>query len=225
VTVIHKQNIMLITIIGAGAGVSQSVAELFGHKGFKVALISRNEEKLKTQIEKLNTAGIDTVYAVGDAGDERSLINAIEKIHSEYGLSDVVLYNAYTPNMKGLAAETWESIKIQMDTNVGGAFQILKHLLPKFKERNSGKLFFTGGGLSMQPMPRILALGMGKAALRNMIQAVSAETRNTHVHIATVTICGYVKQEDPKNSPALIAEQFGKLYDQAPGSYETEVIY
>ena len=33
-----KTVVMLVTIIGAGAGISHAVAELFGQKGFKIAL-------------------------------------------------------------------------------------------------------------------------------------------------------------------------------------------
>ena len=216
---------MLITIIGAGAGISRAVAELFGQKGFKIALISRQEEKLKALVSELSALGIEATYAIADAGDEKSLTQALDNIYQAQGLSDIILYNAFAYNMKPLATETWDSIKQQLDVNAGGAFHLLKSMLPKFKERNSGKFFFTGGGLGIQPMPRTLALGIGKAALRNMIQAVTSETRGTNVQIATVTVCGFVKPEDPKYNPRSIAEQYWKLYEQKPGSYETEVMY
>ena len=216
---------MLVIIIGAGAGISQSVAELFGQKGFKIALISRSEEKLNTQVATLTAAGVDAVYALGDAGDEASLTHAIEGIILHYGEPDLILYNAFTFNMKPIASETWETVKAQLDVNVGGAFHVLKMFVPKFKARNSGKIFITGGGLALQPMMRILALGIGKAAMRNMVLAVAQEARNTTVHIATLTVSGFVKPEDPKNSPKLIAEQYWRLYEQQPGQYETEVVY
>jgi NADP-dependent 3-hydroxy acid dehydrogenase YdfG len=216
---------MLITIIGAGAGISRAVAEIFGQKGFKIAVISRSEEKLKKMVHELNGMGIKSTYAIADAGDEVSLTEALDSIHEAQGLSDIILYNAFAYNMKPLATETWESVKHQLDVNAGGAFHVLKSMLPKFKERNSGKLFFTGGGLGIQPMPRTLALGIGKAALRNMIQAVVPETRGTNVHIAMVTVCGFVKPDDPKYNPRSIAEQYWKLHEQQSGSYETEVMY
>ena len=216
---------MLVTIIGAGAGISYAVAELFGQKGFKIALISRSEEKLKAQVENLKSSGINAFYAIGDAGNESSLIAAIEQIKLAHGDADLVLYNPYTFNLKPLGRETWESVKEQLDVNAGGAFHVLKHLLPRYKEKNSGKIFFTGGGLGVQPMPRALALGIGKAALRNMIQAVAQETKGSNVHLATITICGFVKPDDPKHNPKAIAEQYWRLYEQQPDSYETEVVY
>ena len=216
---------MLATIIGAGAGISHAVAELFGQKGFKIALISRTEEKLKAQVEILRSSGIDAFYVVGDARNESSLIAAIEQITLEHGDADLVVYNPYTYNIKPLSRETWESVKEQLDVNAGGAFLVLKHLLPRYKEKNTGKIFFTGGGLGVQPMPRALALGIGKAALRNMILAVAQETRGSNVHLATITISGFVKPDDPKHNPKAIAEQYWRLYEQQPDAYETEVVY
>ncbi len=37
----------LVIIIGAGPGISYGVAEKFGKAGYRIALIARNEEKLK----------------------------------------------------------------------------------------------------------------------------------------------------------------------------------
>ena len=222
---LSKQETMLVTIIGAGAGISHAVAELFGQKGFKIALISRSEDKLKTQVEQLTASGIDASYVIGDAGSEASLISALDQIAEAHGPSDLVLYNAYYYNLKPLATETWEGVKEQLDVNAGGVFHLLKHLLPQYKERNSGKIFVTGGGLALQPMPRGLALGIGKAALRNMVQSVALDLKRTNIHLATLTIAGFVKPEDPKHNPKSIAEQYWRLYEQQPGEYETEVIY
>ena len=203
---------MLVTIIGAGSGISHAVAELFGQKGYKIALISRSEDKLKTQVEQLTASGIDASYTIGDAGNEASLTSALDQIAEAHGPSDLVLYNAYYYNLK-------------LDVNAGGVFHLLKHLLPQYKERNSGKIFITGGGLALQPMPRGLALGIGKAALRNMVQSVALDLKRTNIHLATLTIAGFVKPEDPKHNPKSIAEQYWRLYEQQPGEYETEVIY
>jgi NADP-dependent 3-hydroxy acid dehydrogenase YdfG len=216
---------MLVTIIGAGAGISHAVAELFGQKGFKIVLVARSEDKLKAQVEQLTTLGIDASCVIGDAGSESSLIKALDQIAEAHGPSDLVLYNAYYDNLKPLAAETWEGVKEQLDVNAGGVFHLLKHLLPQYKERNSGKIFITGGGLALQPMPRGLALGIGKAALRNMVQSVALDLRRTNIHLATLTVAGFVKPEDPKHNPKAIAEQYWRLYEQQPGEYETEVIY
>lgn len=52
----------VIVIIGAGAGIAQSVAEKFGSNGFSVALIARKKTKLRAITQQLIDAGIDAHY-------------------------------------------------------------------------------------------------------------------------------------------------------------------
>lgn len=216
---------MQVTIIGAGAGISKSVAKLFGSKGYAIALISRSEDKLKTEVAELKNMGIDAIYEVADAGVEGSLNSALDNIRDRIGHADMILYNAYSPVFKSIENETWESIRKQLDVNVGGAFFLLKKTIPYFKKENKGKLFFTGGGLAIYPQPSLTGLSMGKAALRNLILGTAEDFKGTNVHIATVTITGFVKDEDPKYNPQAIAEQYWGLFNQTVGEFETEVIY
>jgi NADP-dependent 3-hydroxy acid dehydrogenase YdfG len=216
---------MQITIIGAGPGISHAVARLFGAKGFQIALVARDEEKLKTEKAKLEAMGIQCMYAVGDAGDEASLNHAIDQIHADYGHAEMILYNAYARVMKPIGGETWESILQQLNVNAGGAFHVLKRELPYCKKINQGRLFFTGGGLSLYPQPNLTGLGIGKAALRNLVLGTAASVQGTNIHIATVTIYGFVNDTDPKYNPQSIAEIYWDLFMQKEKDFKTEVIY
>lgn len=109
--------------------------------------------------------------------------------------------------------------------NAGGAFHLLKTVVPFGLKQDKGKLFFTGGGFALGGDPQWTSLSVGKAALRNLIQAFVKRTEGTGVHIAQLTVCGYVNPEDEKYSPAKIAEQYMKLFEQKPGEFEHEIIY
>ncbi|WP_210522162.1 SDR family NAD(P)-dependent oxidoreductase [Hymenobacter terricola] len=217
---------MQITIVGAGPGISHSVAMLFGSKGYAVGLIARNEEKLQGEVAALAKAGITAAYAVGDAANEASLVAALAKLTRELGDADAVLYTALARAApKPLEAESWESIQQQLAVNVGGAFTVLKTYLPAYKQQNKGRLFFTGGGLSMAPSPVLVGLSMGKAALRNLVIGAALSVQGTNVQVTTLTVNGVVKDDDPKYSAPAIAEQFWHLFNQTPGHFEAEVIY
>lgn len=216
---------MQITIIGAGPGISRAVAEKFGSEGFSVGLIARNEAKLQAEAAALQQKGIRATYASADAGNESSLTAALDTIGNTLGPADVVLYNAYASAFKPLEGETWESLQQQFAVNVGGAFFVLKKYLPLYKQAGKGKLFFTGGGVSLHPQPNLTGLSMGKAALRNLVLGTAGRFRNSAVHLATVTINGFVKEADPRYNPTAIAGEFWRLYEQQQGEFETEVVY
>lgn len=215
----------LITIIGAGPGISQGVAEKFGSEGFKIALIARTEEKLQQQVMDLAKKGIDATYAIANVGNEESLKNALLQIKEKEGHAEVILYNAAAVSVLDILDQSWETIKNEMDINVGGYFNLMKMVVPYCLKENKGKLFVTNGGFALGGDDQWTSLSVGKAALRNLVQAFQKKTTETNVHIAQLTVCGFVNPEDEKYSPKAIAEQYWKLYNQTEGNFENEIIY
>lgn len=215
----------LITIIGAGPGISQGVAEKFGKENFKIALIARTESKLQKQVKELEQLGIEAIYAVADVGNEDSLKNALLQIKEKEGHAEVILYNAAAVSVMDILEQNWETIKSEMDVNVGGYFNLMKMVLPFCLKENKGKLFVTNGGFALGGDSQWTSLSVGKAALRNLVQAFQKKAVETNVHIAQLTVCGFVNSEDEKYSPKAIAEQYWKLYQQIEGNFEGEIIY
>jgi NADP-dependent 3-hydroxy acid dehydrogenase YdfG len=215
----------LVIIIGAGPGISNGVAQKFGKEGYKVALIARNAEKLKVLTDDLKAQGIDAIYTVGDVSAEDSLKYALDEITEQEGQAEMILYNPSGASNKDILELDWDTVKATLDISVGGYFNMMKMVLPYYLEQNKGKLFVTGGGLSLSGDPRMTALSVGKAAQRNMVQAFQKKVAGTNVHIAQVIVRGYVQQSDEKYNPAAIAEIFWKLFLQQPGEFEYEIIY
>ena len=215
----------LIVIIGAGPGISQGVARKFGTEGFRIALLARSESNLKGLVNDLKLEGIEAIYAVCDVADEVSLKNALSEIRQSAGHAEMILYNAAAVSVKDILDQDWESIKSNLDISVGGYFNLMKAVLPYCMANNTGKLFVTGGGFALQGDPQWTSLSVGKAALRNLVQAFQKRVEGTNVHIAQLTVCGYVNPQDEKYNPDAIAEQYWKLFNQKPGESDHEIIY
>lgn len=214
-----------ITIIGAGPGISNAVARKFGNEGYAVGLIARNESKLNEQVKALDAEGIKAVYATADVADEMSLLAALSVIREKLGHADMILYNAAAVSVKDVLEQDWETMQQNLDVSVGGFFHLMKLVLPYCISKNTGKLFVTGGGFALQGDPQWTTLSVGKAALRNLVQAYQKKVEGSNIHIAQLTVCGFVNPSDKKYSPEKIAEQYWKLFIQEPGSFEPEVIY
>ena len=161
----------LVIIIGAGTGISYGVAQKFGKEGYRIALIARNEPRLEELATALQQEGIDVLYAAGDVAQEDSLRHALNQISQVAGVADMILYNPSGASNKDILDLDWETIKDMLDISVGGYFNLMKMVLPSYLQQNHGKLFVTGGGLSLSGDPRMTALSMGKAAQRNLVQA------------------------------------------------------
>jgi NADP-dependent 3-hydroxy acid dehydrogenase YdfG len=216
---------MNILIIGAGPGISYSVAKRFGREGFRVALVSRNSEKLAELVNRLAGEGIDALAATADVSNEQSLLEAVASLESQIGHPDVVVFNPSGFSMKELLEQDWDTIKWATDVSAGGLFHLMKIILPHCLSVGTGKILVTGGGTALKGVANMVALSVGKAAMRNLVQAFQERVEGTDIHIAQVTVCGHVRPDSEKYNPDLIAEIFWRLYLQQPGEYEMEVIY
>lgn len=214
----------LIAIVGAGPGIAQAVARLFGQEGYAIALISRSTDKLKVLQSELFDAGYRAHIFAADAADKKSLKAAFKKIEDQIGEVSVLLYNAARLKKLNIMEESPENIADDLKVNLGGALTSVEAVFTPMKVKDKGTLLFTGGGLALQPYPDYGSLSIGKAAIRSYVQQLSHELRFTDIKVGTVTIRGFVSPEDKKYNPELIAQEFWKLHTQK-GKDQVEIIY
>jgi len=213
----------VLTIVGMGPGISYSVAKRFAKDGFKIAMIARNEQRLddyKTEFEKIN---YEVQGFPSDASDNISLISTFEKIHNTFGSTDVLHYNAFSMRQAKPIELSYEDFIKDFKINVAGALVSSQQVIPSMIEKKEGTILFTGGGTALEPMPAYSSLGVGKAGIRNLCFSMYKELKSKCVHVATVTITGFVKPST-KWDPDLIAGEFWKLYQQKPGEFEKEIV-
>ena len=60
--------------------------------------------------------------------------------------------------------------------------------------------------------------------MRSLAFSLHKELSPFHIHVATVTICGYVK-DGTRFSPRQIAEVFLQLHRQPEGKWDQEFVY
>lgn len=213
----------LFTVVGMGPGVSYSTAKLFAKKGFRIAMIARNEQKLFDYKKEFESDGVEAFGYSADSGDESSLRNVFDVISKNAGDTDVLHYNSFAMRQSKPIELKYEDCINDFKVNVAGALLSSQLVLPSMLERKSGCLLFTGGAFALEPMPAFTSLSIGKAGIRNLAFSLYAELKSKNIHAATVTINGFVKP-GTKWDPEFIAEAFYKLYEQKQGEFEREMI-
>jgi short-subunit dehydrogenase len=211
-------------IVGAGPGVSLAVARRFGREGFSLALLARGAEKLQAHAAALREMGFEARAFPADAADSASVQQAFTEINAQMGEPDVLIYNAAAMH-EGLPSEL--PVSTLMDDfriNVAGALLCAQQVIPAMRARQRGTILLTGGGLALHPMARLASLALGKAALRNLGYSLSEELEPHGIHVASVTITGFVRP-GTHFDPDRIAETYWALYKQPPGQQEREIIY
>ena len=135
-------NNQLITIVGMGKGISLGIAKRFAKEGFSVAMISRNEERLQVFQSNLNAEGFDTHYFVADVSNEESLKNAFQKIKSELGDCQVLVYNAAALKSGNILKENFSSLVDDFKVNTAAALAATQEVLPAMEAKQEGSILF-----------------------------------------------------------------------------------
>jgi len=87
-----KGKVVLIT--GGATGLGKAMAKVFITLGADIALMSRNEQNLKTASEELSTAERQVFYTVCDVRDSTAVAAAIDSVIQHFGRIDVLINNA-----------------------------------------------------------------------------------------------------------------------------------
>ena len=183
-------------IVGAGEGLSASLARLFAREKIAVALAARKIEKLGALCRETGARAFACNGA--DANEVERLFGMIER---EIGAPDVVVYNA-SARARGAFVELAPADVAQaiMISAFGGflvAQQALKRMLPN----KHGAILFTGASASVKGYPQSAPFAMGKFALRGLAQSLAREMSPHGIHIGHFVIDGGIRSATRQNPP------------------------
>ena len=186
-------------IVGAGSGLSASLARLFAGRGIKVALAARSIEKLGALCTETGARAF-ACNATDPSGVER-LFGLVER---EIGTPDVVVYNASArargPFLDLVPAEVEHAIAVSAFGGFLVAQQAAKRMLP----HKHGAILFTGASASVKGYPQSAPFAMGKFALRGLAQSLSRELSPQGIHVAHFVIDGGIRSAargEPQDRP------------------------
>jgi NAD(P)-dependent dehydrogenase (short-subunit alcohol dehydrogenase family) len=214
----------VLILVGFGSGNGMGIARAFGSEGFSVGLISRNPELQADSLVDLAALGIKAIAFPADAADPESLAGAISAATMRLGEPDVLIYNVVAPHFGRASTLTATGLAADLAVNVVGGLVAAQAVLPAFKARGSGTIFFTGGGWSLHPYVEAASASLGKAALRNLSLNLAEELRGTGVRVGTLTIMGSVKAGTAFDSEK-IGLAFLDYHSRKVGSFPPELMF
>jgi NAD(P)-dependent dehydrogenase (short-subunit alcohol dehydrogenase family) len=186
-------------IVGAGEGLSASLARLFTREGIRVALAARQTDKLATLCKETGA----TAYAC-DATSLDDVTRLFAAVERDCGTPDVVVYNAGV-RLPGafvdlIPVDVEKAIAVSAFGGFLVAQQASRHMLPSRR----GAILFTGASASVKGYPQSAAFAMGKFALRGLAQSMARELSPQGIHVAHFVIDGRIrsaKRAEPVDKP------------------------
>ena len=168
-------------ITGGSEGIGRGIAETLIRKGARVAIMSRNKEKVERVAKDIGALAVS-----GDVGVETDAVRAVETVVREFGGIDILVNNAGFGHFFPLVEIDTDRFEEVFRTNVTGAMLMAREAAKHFIEQGSGHLVSISSTSGLRGGAGSSAYSGSKFALRGMTECWRAELRPHNVRVMLV---------------------------------------
>ena len=213
-------------IVGAGSGLSASLARTLTREGLAVSLAARSTEDLAALVRETGARAFPC---------DASKHSDVERLFNELdasGTPDVVIYNASFRTRGPLAELDPDDVERALAVTAFGAFLVAQQAVRRMLPRGTGAILFTGASAGVKGYPQSAPFAMGKFALRGLAQSMARELHPQGIHVAHVVVDGGIRsgrRAEPSDQPEslldpdAIAETYLHLIRQPRSVWSWEV--
>ncbi|MGI9366473.1 MAG: SDR family NAD(P)-dependent oxidoreductase [Rhizobiaceae bacterium] len=219
-------------IVGAGEGLSASLARKLAIRGHKLVLAARNTEKLG-QLAK-ETGAVLVQCDASDPQDMADLFDQADELSGDDPL-DIAIYNPSARVRGSIADLDADAVKNAILITAYGAFLMAQQASRRMLANQSGAILFTGASAGVKGYANSSTFAMGKFALRGLAQSLARELHPKGIHIGHFVIDGGIRNPnrpermdgdgnpDSMLDPEAIADSYLHFIDQPRSSWSWEI--
>ena len=216
-----------VLIVGAGSGLSASLARRCKADGMTVVLAARDGAKAADVV-----AETDALFLTCEASNIDAVAALFAELDNSIGTPDLVVYNPSARLRGPITDLDPAATRDAIEVTCFGAFLVAQQAARRMLERGSGSIFFTGASAGVKGFANSSVFAMGKFGLRGLAQALARELHPQNIHIGHFVIDGGIKSDrvdrqddgtDRMLDPDAIAEAYLQFHKQHRSAWGWEV--
>lgn len=170
-----------VLITGSSTGIGRAAALLFSKNGWNVVATMRTPETEKdlNQLENVLVTRLDLE-------DVPSIENSIKEAIERFGKIDLLVNNAAFGQYGIFEALQPEQIEKQFSVNVFGTMNVIRAVLPHFREQKQGSIINVSSAGGRIGIPLISMYVSSKFALEGFSEALSYELASQNISLKLV---------------------------------------
>src|SRR5256714_6419616 len=166
---------MNVVITGGTAGIGRATAQYFAAKGADIAVLARDEDRVRSTEEELRNAGRRAVGIACDVADSHAVESAADQIERDLGPIDVWINNAMVSVFAPVQEISPEEYKRVTEVTYLGQVYGTLAALRRMRERNRGVIVLVGSALAYRGIPLQSAYCAAKHAVQGFADSLRAE--------------------------------------------------
>jgi NAD(P)-dependent dehydrogenase (short-subunit alcohol dehydrogenase family) len=191
-------------IVGAGAGLSASLARALARDGIRVALAARTTDDLDALARETGARAFAC-----DATKPAEVEKLFADMEVAGGAPEIVIYNASFRARGPFIALDPAEVERSIAVSAFGGFLVAQQAARRMLPNKHGAILFTGASASVKGYAQSAPFAMGKFALRGLAQSLARELAPQGIHVAHIVIDGGIKSArrgEPADAPASLLD-------------------
>jgi NAD(P)-dependent dehydrogenase (short-subunit alcohol dehydrogenase family) len=212
----------VIVVVGAGPGVSGSLARRFADEGYDVALLGQDEQVLDQLTADLGARGAAVGHACADVTDEQAARDAVRRFGEHTGRIDVLHFNPSAFREKDPMTLTVEELLEDVALGVGALLSVVQAARPFMSA--GGRISVTGSMAADDPWEGAASPGVQKAGVRNLVHSIDKALSGDGIRAVSVTVRGALSREGAF-TPDRVADAIWDAVARPDAHWSSEVAY
>ena len=179
-----KNRVLIIT--GGGTGIGATTALLFAGEGASICVVGRRKAPLDKVVTNVRAIGGRAMAVTADVAVTADCQRVVDETLSTFGQVDILVNNAGTATLVGAEETTDELWERTIETNLSGAFRLIRAVLPGMVSRRSGCIVNVSSVLAQSGMKGAAAYGVSKAGLNQLTRILAVEYADRGIRVNAV---------------------------------------
>ncbi len=174
-------------ITGANQGLGLEIARKYALAGANLMLCARNGVLLDSALKEIKQYTANNQIVLGqqvDISKEQEVTHVVKSTIKQLGACHILVNNAGIYGPKGNTEDVdWAEWIKTIEINVYGSVMMCRELIPYFKKQRYGKVIQLSGGGATNPLPKISAYAVSKAAIVRFVETLAKEVERFGIDV------------------------------------------
>ena len=170
-------------VTGGSRGIGAAICKRFAEQGANIALLyAGNTQKAEETKAALQEMGVKAEAYQCNVADAEQVAAVCKQIIKDFGGADILVNNAGITKDKLVPMMKVPDFDSVVDTNLKGAFYMIKQLYPVFMKQKSGKIINISSVSGLMGNPGQTNYSASKAGLIGLTKSVAKELASRNVN-------------------------------------------